>query len=249
MRFRAHPQVARASRLPRLLLAVSVAISAVAAAPVSPVAAVNAIPTCRYADVLTKYPWVSSWRRTLLDTIYKLPSTFAPSDIRSTTYAGLNGGHYVRGLVLADLKSMAAAARSAGARFAVQSAYRSYSTQAAVFKREVQVYGYARALTQAARPGHSEHQLATTLDFRSYYSTTVPWEYNDWGTTAAGKWLGANAWRYGFIMSYPKNKIAVTCYTYEPWHFRYLGRPLAQAVHASGLTLREYLWYRMGNGS
>jgi D-alanyl-D-alanine carboxypeptidase len=231
-------------------MAVAVAISAVAAtAPLGPVAAVTALPTCRYADVLTKYPYYSTWARTLLDTIYRVPSTFAPRDLRSTAYAGLNSGYYVREFVLADLKAMAAAARSAGARFAVQSAYRSYSTQAAVFKREIEIYGYARALTQAARPGHSEHQLGTTLDFRSYYSTKVPWEYTDWGTTAAGRWLGANAWRYGFVMSYPKNKMAVTCYTYEPWHFRYEGRPIARAVRDTGLTLREYLWYRLGNAT
>jgi D-alanyl-D-alanine carboxypeptidase len=43
-------------------------------------------------------------------------------------------------------------------------------------------------------------------------------------------------------MSYPKGKSGVTCYGYEPWHFRYVGRPVAAAVRASGLTLREYLW-------
>lgn len=249
MRFRAHPRV-RSGHLARLVLAVAVGVSAVAAtAPLHPVAAVNALPTCRYADVLTKYPWYSTWRRTLLDTIYMLPKSFAPSDMRNTSYAGLNSGYYVREFVMADLKAMAAAARAAGARFAVQSAYRSWTTQYYVFKREVQIYGYERALTQAARPGHSEHQLGLTLDFRSYYSTKVPWEYTDWGTTAAGKWLGANAWRYGFVMSYPKNKMSVTCYTYEPWHFRYMGRALAKDVHDSKLTLREYLWYRMGNGT
>ena len=49
-------------------------------------------------------------------------------------------------------------------------------------------------------------------------------------------------------MSYPKGKTAVTCYTYEPWHFRYVGRAVASKVHASGLTLREYLW-RQQNGA
>jgi zinc D-Ala-D-Ala carboxypeptidase len=108
--------------------------------------------------------------------------------------------------------------------------------------RDIVVYGYAKAITQSARPGHSEHQLGTTLDFRSYGNSTPPWEYADWGTTAAGRWLAANAWRYGFVMSYPKGKMKVTCYTYEPWHYRYVGRPMAARVRESGLTLREYLW-------
>ena len=63
-----------------------------------------------------------------------------------------------------------------------------------------------------------------------------------WETTKAGAWLGANAWKYGFVMSYPKGKTSVTCYMYEPWHFRYVGRTVAKAVHDSKLTLREYLW-------
>src|SRR4029079_7567934 len=68
------------------------------------------------------------------------------------------------------------------------------------------------------------------------------WYYTDWGKTKAGAWLRANAWKYGFVMSYPKGKSTVTCYGYEPWHFRYVGRAEAAKVRASGLTLREYLW-------
>ena len=54
--------------------------------------------------------------------------------------------------------------------------------------------------------------------------------------------MKAHAWEYGFVMSYPKGKIDVTCYDFEPWHFRYVGRELAASIHASGLTPREYLW-------
>jgi D-alanyl-D-alanine carboxypeptidase len=52
----------------------------------------------------------------------------------------------------------------------------------------------------------------------------------------------ANAWRYGFVLSYPKGKTDVTCYTYEPWHYRYVGRDRAIWVRASELTLREFIW-------
>ena len=103
------------------------------------------------------------------------------------------------------------------------------------------MHGYAVALKESARAGHSEHQLGTTLDFKSY-GGRAPWDYTDWGTTTAGKWLKANAWKYGFVMSYPKCKTTVTCYTYEPWHYRYVGRTQAAALRASQLTLREFLW-------
>ena len=68
------------------------------------------------------------------------------------------------------------------------------------------------------------------------------WDLDDWAATPEGAWLAENAWRFGFVMSYPRGKEAVTCYLYEPWHYRYLGRELAARVRASGLAPREYLW-------
>jgi D-alanyl-D-alanine carboxypeptidase len=135
---------------------------------------------------------------------------------------------------------MRSAARAAGAPVRVVSGYRSYATQEATFNHWVQVAGYQRALRVSARPGHSEHQLGTSLDLGSL-SGGEPW-YGDWGATAAGRWMAANAWRYGFVMSYPNNAFATVCYDYEPWHWRYVGRAAAYAVRQSGLTLREWLW-------
>ena len=54
--------------------------------------------------------------------------------------------------------------------------------------------------------------------------------------------MKANAWKYGFVLSYPKGKTDVTCYTYEPWHYRYVGRERAIWFRSSELTLREFLW-------
>ena len=75
--------------------------------------------------------------------------------------------------------------------------------------------------------GTASTSWRTTVDFRRY-GGSAPWNYSDWGTTKAGAWLKANAWKYGFIMSYPKGKTAVTCYQYEPWHYRYVGRARAR---------------------
>jgi zinc D-Ala-D-Ala carboxypeptidase len=205
------------------------------------VVSASSLPTCRVADVVTAKRTYADWRTTFLDTTYKLTSAYAPRDLRSTTNAGLNSGGKVRSFVITDLRAMARAARAAGARFAVQSAYRGYATQASTFSYWVRVSGYSSAIKSSARAGHSEHQLGTTVDLRSW-GGSAPWYYADWGRTKAGTWLRTNAWKYGFVMSYPKGKISVTCYAYEPWHFRYVGRPMAAAIRASGLTLREYLW-------
>jgi D-alanyl-D-alanine carboxypeptidase len=59
------------------------------------------------------------------------------------------------------------------------------------------------------------------------------------GTTPQGQWLAANAWRFGFLLRYPADKVDVTGYTYEPWHFRYIGVDLATEMHNTGVTTLE----------
>lgn len=198
-------------------------------------------PVCDYRDILTPHHHPADWDRTLLDTVYRLPSGYAPADLVDTSAAGLNGGHAVRGLVLDDLRAMTSAARDAGAPLAVVSGYRSFSRQGATFQRWVESGGRAAALRTSARPGHSEHQLGTTLDLTSA-GGAEPWRYGDWGATPAGAWVARNAWRFGFVVSYPRGSFARTCYGYEPWHVRYVGRERAAKIHASGLTPREVLW-------
>ena len=90
-----------------------------------------------------------------------------------------------------------------------------------------------------ARPGHSEHQLGTTIDVTTEGATDVD---QSWGATPDGQWVATNAHKYGFLLSYPSDASDRTCYDYEPWHLRYVGRELAADVIASGLSLREYLW-------
>ena len=223
--------------------------AAAAASPIYPVPAPAAapasappLPACRYTDVQTRYDAFSQWRKTLLDTIEKVGKRYAPPDLVSVSRASIPGSGRVRSLVINALADMARAARKAGAGIAVRSAYRSYAQQKAVFASWVQRQGLKKALLGSARPGHSEHQLGTTIDFQSAGSSTAPWDVKDWATTRAGAWMKANAWKYGFVMSYPKGQRATSCYQYEPWHYRYVGRAEAKAVHDSGMVLRRYLW-------
>ncbi|MEX2547071.1 MAG: M15 family metallopeptidase [Chloroflexota bacterium] len=197
-------------------------------------------PACSYDDVLTKHRELGDWRITLLDPKYMVSRNYVPPKLVSTSTAGLTGGGQVRRFVIPDLTAMATAARKAGATLRVMSAYRSWSEQRTLYRREVQRFGERIGRQSVARPGHSEHQLGTTIDFTS--GSKKAWGYNDWAKTPAGAWIKANGWKYGFVLSYPDGKKAQTCYRYEPWHWRYIGREMAAKVKASGLTLREYLW-------
>jgi D-alanyl-D-alanine carboxypeptidase len=202
--------------------------------------AVGPLPACRYADLLTSPRGYGDWSITLVDTILSLTPSYVPPDLVSVSEAGLSGDGRVRAIVIDDLRAVQQAASAAGAAIGVESAYRSYAEQKQVFDAWVKQYGYDRALMTPARPGHSEHQLGVAIDFRS--DAAGPPVSGNFGNTAAGKWMAAHGWEYGFVMSYPKGATAVTCYDTEPWHFRYVGRDLAAQVHASGAPLRAYLW-------
>lgn len=199
------------------------------------------LPACRYDDVPAAAADYADWQSTLVDTTFMVPASYAPPDLVPVSRAGLAGGDSARALLIDDLTRLAADAKGAGANLAVESGYRSYDDQVATFQHWVDVSGRDEALRVSARPGHSEHQLGTAIDFKTA-GGPPPWEVSDWATTAAGSWVAENAWRYGFVLSYPKGAFDRVCYDYEPWHFRYYGVDLAAKIHDSGQTPREYLW-------
>ncbi len=178
------------------------------------------------ADHLTPHHAPGDWARTLLDQEYALGEDDQPSDLVDLAEHGIDGVGSLRSLVIEDLTAMARDARDAGTPFRVTSAFRSYRQQVKTFASLEAELGRDEALRSAARPGHSEHQLGTTID------------------VAGGEpWLASNAWRYGFVLSYPEaHSPDTTCYKPEAWHFRYLGRDTARTVRDSGLSLRAWLW-------
>ena len=210
--------------------------SAPAALPARP-----ALPACRYDDVLTSRRRLADWPTSLLDTIYRVPATFAPTDLADSSAGGANGGYRIRRVAIADFAALVSAARSAGRPIRIVSAYRSHASQVATLAHWVALVGEAAALRRSARPGHSEHQLGTTLDV-THVGGAAPWAYADWASHPTGAWMRDNAWRHGFVMSYPRGASATSCYDYEPWHYRYVGREMAREIHLSGITLREWIW-------
>ena len=94
-------------------------------------------------------------------------------------------------------------------------------------------------LSYSARPGTSEHQTGLCVDLiTDGMGTSLDESFEDYEAFA---WLSENAYKFGFILRYPKGKENITGYTYEPWHYRFVGREAATDIHFSGLTLEEYL--------
>jgi len=129
------------------------------------------------------------------------------------------------------------AARGEGVELLVTSAYRCYDTQDELFRNYASRHGEEKANSFSARPGQSEHQLGTAVDFGGTPADHTP----AFAATTAGSWLAEHAHRYGFAMSYTEGTSEITGYIYEPWHFRYIGVEAAAARQESGLVLVEFL--------
>jgi D-alanyl-D-alanine carboxypeptidase len=215
------------------------ALLAIPAAAPSPVGGIGPLPPCRIADILTVPRGYDDWSITLVDWILSVGPDYKPPDLVSVRQGGVAGGGLIRKVSIADLRAMAKAAKANGTPIVSWSPYRSYNQQVKLFNGYAKGYGYDDAIHFSGRPGHSEHQLGLTIDFVSVGANGLS---SSWEKTRTGAWMAKHAWEYGWLMSYPKGKSDITCYNYEPWHYRYVGRDLAKKIHDSGQTVREYLW-------
>jgi LAS superfamily LD-carboxypeptidase LdcB len=235
----------RLLRAPVAALLVSAGLLAASGATPGSVDALGPLPDCRLANFMTVPRDYDQWSTTLVDWLLRVPRSYKPPDLVPVGEAGIAGPGLIRAVAIDDLRALADAAAANGTPISVNSPYRSYADQVASFNGWVGVDGYDDAITYSQRPGHSEHQLGLTIDFQTLNGGSAL--QGDWATTPTGAWMQANAWRYGWMISYPKAEDGslfsqATCFHYEPWHYRYLGREVARKVHRSGLTIREYLW-------
>lgn len=161
---------------------------------------------------------------TMVNKKYSLSSTYAPGKNKATQEA---------------FKKMKKAAKKDGITFTTLSWYRSYSSQKSVFNYWASIDGVKKAEMYSARPGKSEHQTGMAIDVGSSTKPSTNLE-TSFAKTSEGKWLKANAHKYGFVIRYPKGKTGKTGYNYEPWHIRYIGGSYENAkYHAKKITEKK----------
>lgn len=159
------------------------------------------------------------------------PINYAPGDLIS-----VGNGQLIRSEAAKAFGLMVRDANLLGYNLVAESGYRSYETQMIAYESEVKNFGEVIADNESARPGHSEHQTGFAVDIGS----------NDcfedcFGKTPVANWLLTNAYRYGFMLRYPSNKLDVTGYRNEPWHFRFVGVELSTQMHKESIeTLEEF---------
>ncbi len=173
---------------------------------------------------------------------FPLPESYIPPDslLLSDYFKSnvtLGQPLYVRRIVIEPLQVMISEMVAAGSQPSIISAYRSYQEQALAWQWWSSQYP-GRVAIMSARPGYSEHQLGTTIDFGSPELNYL--FHVDFANTAEGIWLANNAHRFGFTLSYPANSYDITGLKYEPWHYRYVGQEMAEYLFTSGQILTSW---------
>lgn len=167
---------------------------------------------------------------------YFLNENYHPTNLIKipTKYTFLKNRDYqIREDVWNYLQDLMDDAKDDGMDLQIISAFRSFGEQSILKGAYVNIYGAGTANQFSAEQGFSEHQLGTTIDFTT---TKVGSTYSGFSNTEEFKWLKDNAYKYGFILSYPENN---SFYQYEPWHWRFVGRKLARSLDRSEKSFYE----------
>lgn len=153
--------------------------------------------------------------------------------------------------IYSSLAQMLSDAGEQGYYFWIASAYRSKERQQKLVDEDVTKamrmgLSYRQALQETYREtmpaGHSEHQTGLALDILCSGNMKMDASQK---AEPGNRWLRKNCSHYGFILRYPEEKSDITGVSFEPWHFRYVGKKAAEYMQDEGITLEEF-WDRMG---
>lgn len=195
-----------------------------------------------YDEEIIKDVDMSKENTILVNKFNKLPENYEPQDLVDISIQYAYDNNRIRSHVNAAYIEMAKDAKKEGLSLIASSSYRSYQNQEIIYNRSVANSSVEITDKTSARPGHSEHQTGLTIDILTYNVPLSAFE-----NTEEYHWLQENAHKYGFIMRYPSDKEYLTGYSYESWHYRYLGIDLATKVYNEGITYDEYYAYYLDN--
>lgn len=195
---------------------------------------------------------------TLVNATHPLASDFIPADLtdlvntrgdgRATQKMSLYAAKALEALFIeAKAENQLTVNPKSGYPLSVMSAYRSYAYQSSLFSHYTdnemarnpaltREQAEAITVTYSNRPGTSEHQLGLCVDMHDLSGADVSFK-----NSTSYPWLSENAWKFGFILRYPEDKVSETAVSFEPWHYRYVGRYHAKKIHDAGLCLEEYI--------
>lgn len=170
---------------------------------------------------------------------YALKEDYEPSNLTKISIKYSYDGNSITEEANDAYVSLWKSANKEGFTLIVNSSYRSYTSQDEVYSNIKFSKGSREADKVAARPGHSEHQTGLAIDvFEKGNQSTETFKDSE-----AYQWLKENSYLYGFIERYPENKEYLTGYSFEAWHYRYVGEDVAKVIHDENITFDEYYAY------
>ncbi len=177
---------------------------------------------------------INDFNETMLVNKYRsLPKEYAPDLVTIDSEYSSDGEQKATKDTVDAFIEMAKDMEKEDLHIIANSSYRSYEDQEEIYNSYTKKYGGKYAKEYAALPGFSEHQTGYVIDIANN-------KHQIFDGTQEYQWLKKNAYKYGFILRYPDKKQDITGYAYESWHFRYVGKELAQKVVDSNLTYDEY---------
>jgi LAS superfamily LD-carboxypeptidase LdcB len=188
----------------------------------------------RYVDTVTEPDELY----VLLNKNFALPQDWEPDEL-----VRIGHGYFVRPEAAAQFEKMRAAMREDNLNLVIVSTYRSIERQRSLFNRARRSRGVERAERSIARPGHSEHNTGLAIDLM-HRGASSPLSNMRFERTSQFSWLVKNAHEYGFILRYPQGYTDISGYIFEPWHWRYVGVPIATAMHNRGIVSYEEFYGR-----
>ena len=172
----------------------------------------------------------------LVNKYNKLPDNYTPTDLEkiNTNYAVTT--LYLRSNARKSFESMCSDARGLGLYISAISTYRTKDYQENLYNSYVRKNGVSSADTYSARPRFSEHETGLAVDVMGSNKN-----YLRFKETNEYVWLKDNAHNYGFIIRYQEDKVDITKYMFEAWHYRYVGKDVATYIYENDMTLEEYI--------
>ena len=164
-----------------------------------------------------------------------LPEDYVPDNLVNAKLEYSRDGMMLVEEALLSFEKMYYAAKKDGYKIRIMSSYRSYQYQVNLYNNYVKKDGVDAADTYSARPGFSEHQTGLCVDIDDGIIN-----YQSFEKSRSYIWMKNNSYKYGFIERYPKGKENVTGYSYESWHYRYVGEKIATYIHDNNITFDEY---------
>lgn len=148
---------------------------------------------------------------------------------------------YLDQRVAKAFRTMYNAALADGIELTLSAGYITPDRQSRRFNKQVQAY-MEQGLDKETAKAHAAFIILPAGCSESNYGLAVDigWPEDDFAKSPAYAWLRSNAAKYGFIERYTAEKVDVTHFHAEPWHWRYVGAAAAQEMVENDLCLEEY---------